>query len=715
MVLKDATQSGLSFSTAPTPKYNHPPITFKEFQKKKEKERATHFRPSKKAKREGDGNLQEKVTLNAGIMVYDGSLKKQRGKTLPVSVKKCCDKSELLRACVEKHKAHSSDIIIPTMTYELLYPDGAKVDKLKEEDTDFILYKYRRECGKPYHRITFFIATAIDVAQTVLRDALIDDTDSSDEDKSLYVSAFENSHDKDAEGAHNKPSTSSNVNMMSGLQSSSESSTILPSSQTQYGTFSKPNSLLSDTRKLLDMFPNVSHQEASQVLAQTNFELERAVTFLLNQQEKPSSSSKVYASFDFCNSIADDAEFFEEPQESHLPQELQMPMQEPTANIDSIADAVMELSKKFFVRESYLRIKVRRSQVWTDTKFKIQKCKINDFKQKLKIQFVGEPAVDEGGPRNEYFSLLHKELAESSLFTGENGTKCFSNNIIALQQKEYFMYGILCSMAILQGSASPAYFAPSVADYIVYGDLDKVSPQVAEIPDIKVKAKMQALNDMQDMDEFKNAASFESGFRFKAGFNKPIVRFEDKQSLERCVALHYTLLFSLPELEQFIDGLKVSGLLEIIRNSPLLGRKLFTHSNDAALTAESVDELFDNKFSQAGSNKLAAEEAVSMNFTKFLEDTEAGEVCVPLLDTADGMILSLGDVLQFITGSNQIPAIGFTEQPSIVFVHGDAKRKPHVSTCTNTLYLPIPEDLSYEAFKENFGNCIIMSPGFGTV
>eukprot|EP00794_Sanderia_malayensis_P017144 gene17144-18868_t len=439
MVLKDPTQSGPSFFTASTQKCNHPPTTFIEFQKKKEKERATHFRPGKKQKREGEGNLQEKLTLNAGIMLIQTTCSTLR----------------------------------------------------------------------------------------LLRDALIDDTDCSDESKSLYVSAFGNSHDKDAEGAHNKPSTFSNASIMSGLQSSSESNTILPSSKTQYGTFSKPNMLLSDTRKLLDMFRNVCHQKASQALAQTNFELEQAVTFLLNQQEKP-ASSKLYVSFDFCNSVGDDTEFLEE---RHQEQEQQIPMQEPTAGIGSIADVVMELAT----------FKNRRTtKVWTDTKFKIQKSKIDALKQKLKIQFVRETAVDEGGPRNEYFSLRHNESDEFSLFTRENGMKFVTSNIIALQQKEYYMYGILCSMAILQGSASPTYFAPSVADYIVYGEHDKVFSQVSQIPYIKVKAKMQALNDMQDIDEFKNAASFQSGFRFKAGFNKPILRFEGKQSLERWVALHYT-------------------------------------------------------------------------------------------------------------------------------------------------------------------------------
>ena len=68
------------------------------------------------------------------------------------------------------------------------------------------------------------------------------------------------------------------------------------------------------------------------------------------------------------------------------------------------------------------------------------------------------------------------------------------------------------------------------------------------------------------------------------------------------------------------------------------------------------------------------------------------------------------DVLQFVTGSRYEPLLGFGMKPSISY-------KPHVmfmptsSTCTNTLYLPLPdhpatpfpnEDEQYKLFDNAF-------------
>ena len=70
------------------------PLTFRDFKAIKEKERATHFRPSTnsrdKSKRKliSNENL-ESVNVNIGIMLYDGQkLKCQRGKSLLVTLKK---------------------------------------------------------------------------------------------------------------------------------------------------------------------------------------------------------------------------------------------------------------------------------------------------------------------------------------------------------------------------------------------------------------------------------------------------------------------------------------------------------------------------------------------------------------------------------------------------------------------------------------------------
>ena len=54
--------------------------------------------------------------------------------------------------------------------------------------------------------------------------------------------------------------------------------------------------------------------------------------------------------------------------------------------------------------------------------------------------------------------------------------------------------------------------------------------------------------------------------------------------------------------------------------------------------------------------------------------------------------LSLGNVLRFVTGTEEEPLLGFQMQPSINFV--EAKNKydfaPTASTCSNTLNLPRP-------------------------
>ena len=75
------------------------------------------------------------------------------------------------------------------------------------------------------------------------------------------------------------------------------------------------------------------------------------------------------------------------------------------------------------------------------------------------MQYVGEPAVDTGGPKREQFALLHKHMnVSNSMFTGESNNKCFSNNVIALEQQDYLKYGRLSAMAIIQGAASPSFF-----------------------------------------------------------------------------------------------------------------------------------------------------------------------------------------------------------------------------------------------------------------
>lgn len=81
--------------------------------------------------------------------------------------------------------------------------------------------------------------------------------------------------------------------------------------------------------------------------------------------------------------------------------------------------------------------------------------------------------------------------------------------------------------------------------------------------------------------------------------------------------------------------------------------------------------------------------------------------------------ITIGDVLQFITGASTIPAEGFDTKPSIDFHHGPAgevARFPSANTCTCTLTLPISEGLLDESGATDiFFDAIIGSRMFGNV
>lgn len=83
-------------------------------------------------------------------------------------------------------------------------------------------------------------------------------------------------------------------------------------------------------------------------------------------------------------------------------------------------------------------------------------------------------------------------------------------------------------------------------------------------------------------------------------------------------------------------------------------------------------------------------------------------------------VLSLSNILQFITGASEIPAEGFDVQPSIVFHHDQPQnlngRFPSANTCSCTLTIPVWEGLlNEERFCEIMTDAIIGCQEFGHV
>ena len=59
------------------------------------------------------------------------------------------------------------------------------------------------------------------------------------------------------------------------------------------------------------------------------------------------------------------------------------------------------------------------------------------IKKDARVTFIGEPAVDDGGPLHEFFRLLMLGIKkDASLFCGSENEKSLTRSVLALQRKE---------------------------------------------------------------------------------------------------------------------------------------------------------------------------------------------------------------------------------------------------------------------------------------
>lgn len=140
--------------------------------------------------------------------------------------------------------------------------------------------------------------------------------------------------------------------------------------------------------------------------------------------------------------------------------------------------------------EDVCRIYVRRTHVFEDA-YRCFRKQSNDGSKMLKVNFVGDSAVDDGGPRREFFHLLSTAIArDSGLFLGWPRHVMPLHNVEALECNKYYVVGKMFAISIVQGGEPPVYFSSPVADYLIHGMVNS-SVDIDDIPDFNVKQKLQ--------------------------------------------------------------------------------------------------------------------------------------------------------------------------------------------------------------------------------
>lgn len=154
-------------------------MSFENFKKQQEANRSSMF-TGKNPKKKRVSDVDEEVKIQVGVLhAVDGSLRKIKGRTLPVTVSPNSDAKSLLQAAIEKHGKHFQQFDV-SYKYVLLYPDYTLVNKLPGNFQDFTLGKYKDDLGKSYAKIYLWLCknTDYEVIQ-------VDDTDSDHEGSCL--------------------------------------------------------------------------------------------------------------------------------------------------------------------------------------------------------------------------------------------------------------------------------------------------------------------------------------------------------------------------------------------------------------------------------------------------------------------------------------------------------------------------------------------------
>ncbi|XP_031565225.1 G2/M phase-specific E3 ubiquitin-protein ligase-like [Actinia tenebrosa] len=305
---------------------------------------------------------------------------------------------------------------------------------------------------------------------------------------------------------------------------------------------------------------------------------------------------------------------------------------------------------------------------------------------RLSVVFIGEAAVDDGGPRREFFTEIFEHVKRRLFIQDDKDGFVPLESTVALTEGSFKVAGELMAMSLAQGGPAPNFLASWVYDYLSSG-LDGVPAQIENIKDSKFKRvaeKIMAVETEKDLQEVLTEDDSmdilnEVGYRGVPQREK----IKNKDKILRSVYVKVYVEPKIPMLNQMAKGLELYGVLDEITKNKEEMRKVFTFDNFEELTNASLRALWSINFSLP--QKLKEDEIITYKaFADF--------ICMVEYEGMSKYEVSLADVLKFITGCTQVPPLGFSKKIAITFVHGcesGCKCRPTASTCALELRLPI--------------------------
>jgi ubiquitin-protein ligase E3 A len=108
----------------------------------------------------------------------------------------------------------------------------------------------------------------------------------------------------------------------------------------------------------------------------------------------------------------------------------------------------------------------------------LEEKSIHDLKKQLRVQFLGEEGVDEGGVQKEFFQLIVRELFDSKYgmfsFNEESRLCWFSPNpmVDMTHIREYKLVGLLLGLAVYNSVILDLHFPRALYKKMMNVDID---------------------------------------------------------------------------------------------------------------------------------------------------------------------------------------------------------------------------------------------------
>ena len=643
-----------------------------------------------KAKSRKTSTADQEVLIYIGLLEWNEKervLKPKRGKKVALRILNSAKSSLVRQKAEEKWKAFYSNFYDENQTYLLLYEDGQKVLFLPGTSELFTLKRYQEELGKDYNRIYLYLCTNEDYNNTVMSG-----DDSEDDSKSRLPKCSKLVDDSEDDSMSRLPNCSKFVD---------------DSEDDSMSRLSYCSKLVDDSEDdSMSRLPKCSKLESVPVVTipeeqiKLDEEFARQLDNELNQVDV--DVEVVVENSDNLQVQSSDGESAEKHTQETLTDHVSV---------------VKELSKRvddtgqFFIVVRRGSLFTRCLNLWCRESMRTKPDKV------LRVHFTGEDGIDSGAMAKEF---LAKAIADMGNIMFPCGSPVDSTYNV---QKGYFQScGEIAAVSLAQGGPSPCVLQGCVYESMVNPETDFKSLNVEHIT---AEEKKMLENIQHDLDNHRDTI-------VDHGYTGVI----DKEHINDITG---SILISLVTrrqlyLSEFMRGLELYGLADIIRQKPEICKALFVMGHEKDVDANYVFSLMKPCYSVEGSTRKEVEESVMDSFQDFLisledeqkisgytealtwnyedgedrgserqqSDKQPGEE----FQTAD---VSVAGVLGWLTGQRHRPIDGDPLTIIVNFDHGCLDRNPkhticfpRVAACGRELTLPVCHMGDTEQFRHTF-------------